>query len=315
MAIGILVEVLAATSDERREPRAPACANSRLGFFPAACYPSHPVVVLRPTKSILRLAFFPSFFHLPHTHTMSKRARRDSEADEQPASPVHQLLVHGAQPPRKFTNLDTSTSTNINTTITCALPPHAPIKFDTYNEYESHYHKSHDFRCLECAKNFPTDHFLSLHIAETHDPLSRIKRERGEKTYHCFIQDCEKVCSTPQKRRRHLVDKHMFPRNYDFHIVNHGSDNRTSLLRPEAKTHQKQTNAQKNMNLAQEDIIEENMHASELMDIEERNTDNLDQSPEDKAMDDIANTMAALKFVPKSVSFGRSRQRGGLSKS
>lgn len=246
---------------------------------------------------------------------MSKRIRRDSESDEYRTSPVHQLLGHSAQPPTKYTNLDTPTSTSATAAITCALPPHPPIKFDTYDEYETHYHKSHDARCLECAKNFPTDHFLSLHITETHDPLSRIKRERGEKTYHCFVQDCEKVCSTPQKRRMHLVDKHMFPRNYDFHIVNHGSDNRTSLLRPEAKTHQKQNNARKNVNPAQEDVTEENIHASDLMDIEERNIDNLDQSPEDKFMDDIASSMAALKFVPKSVSFGRSRQRGGLSKS
>lgn len=69
------------------------------------------------------------------------------------------------------------------------------------------------------------------------------------------------------------------------------------------------------MNFAQENITEDNIHASELTDIEERNIDNLDQSPDDKSMDDIAKTMAALKFVPKSVSFGRSRQRGGLSKS
>lgn len=246
---------------------------------------------------------------------MSKRLRRDSEPDEQYTSPVHHLSIHSAQPPTKYPSLDAPTSTSPNTAITCALPPHLPIKFDTYNEYETHYHKSHDFSCLECAKNFPTDHFLSLHIAETHDPLSRIRRERGEKTYHCFVQDCEKVCSTPQKRRMHLVDKHMFPRNYDFHIVNHGSDNRTSLLRPEAKIYQKQNNARMNKNHAQEDITEENLYASDLMDTEGKKIDNLDQLTEDKSMDEMANSLAALKFVPKSVSFGRSRQRGGLSKS
>ncbi|KAI4766502.1 hypothetical protein E4T52_01140 [Aureobasidium sp. EXF-3400] len=234
---------------------------------------------------------------------MSKRVRRDSESDEQHTSSVDQVFAHSVSPPGKYTHLDNPTSNTTNTAITCSLPPHQPIKFDTYHE------------CLECAKNFPTDHFLSLHIAETHDPLNRIKRERGEKTYHCFVEGCEKVCSTPQKRRMHLVDKHMFPRNYDFHIVNHGSDNRTSLLRPETKTHQKQNNARRNQKIAQEDITQENTHESDVMDVEEKKIDNLDQSTEDKSMDDIADSMAALKFVPKSISFGRSRQRGGFSKS
>jgi hypothetical protein len=112
----------------------------------------------------------------------------------------------------------------------------------------------------------------------------------------------------------HLVDKHTFPRNYDFHIVNHGSDNRTSLLRPEGTTHQKQNNARKT-----HDLIEENTtgdgHASDLMEIEENKTNNLDRSTEDKSMDDIADSMAALKFVPKSITFGRSPQRGGFSRS
>lgn len=30
--------------------------------------------------------------------------------------------------------------------------------------------------------------------------------------FGCFVEGCERKCSTPQKRRRHLIDKHMFPR-------------------------------------------------------------------------------------------------------
>ncbi|KAG2017135.1 hypothetical protein GB937_005733 [Aspergillus fischeri] len=30
--------------------------------------------------------------------------------------------------------------------------------------------------------------------------------------YSCFIEDCDRKCSTPQKRRMHLIDKHMFPK-------------------------------------------------------------------------------------------------------
>lgn len=243
---------------------------------------------------------------------MSKRTRRDSESDILQASATDDLLAHDVSPPEKYTHLVFSTPNIADTAITCALPPHQPITFTTYNDYEIHYHKSHVFRCLECTKNFPTEHFLSLHIAENHDPLNRVKQDRGGKTYHCFVEDCEKVCSTPQKRRMHLIDKHMFPRNYDFHIVNHGFDNRTSLLRPEGKSRQKQNKAPRN--IVDEDTTA-GLHSSDLMETEVKRISNLDESTKDESMDDITDSMAALKFVPKSVTFGRVRQRSGLSKS
>ncbi|KAG9686990.1 hypothetical protein KCU95_g5743, partial [Aureobasidium melanogenum] len=242
---------------------------------------------------------------------MSKRARRDSESGMHHTSATDDLLARDPQPPGKYTHLDAPTPGTTHTAITCALPPHHPIKFTTYNDYEVHYHKAHSFRCIQCANNFPSERFLSLHIAESHDPFNRVKRDRGEKTYHCFVEDCEKVCSTPQKRRMHLIDKHMFPRNYDFQIVNHGSDNRTSLLRPEGKSRQKQSKATSNLI---EEHVTGSFHASERIENEANGTNNLDESAKDESMDDIADSMAALKFVPKSVTFGRVRQRGGFSK-
>ena len=49
--------------------------------------------------------------------------------------------------------------------------------------------------------------------------------------YKCFLSDCEKVTSTPEKRRLHLIDKHKYPRNYDFRMVARGVDRRPSALR------------------------------------------------------------------------------------
>jgi hypothetical protein len=65
----------------------------------------------------------------------------------------------------------------------CSLPPHREtISFASYDEYEVHYAKFHVNRCTECGKNFPTGHFLSLHIEESHDPLMQARKEKGEKT-------------------------------------------------------------------------------------------------------------------------------------
>lgn len=66
--------------------------------------------------------------------------------------------------------------------IQCSLPPHVPVSFSTYEEFDVHYAKVHANRCSECRRNFPTEHFLGLHIGENHDPLNEARRERGEKT-------------------------------------------------------------------------------------------------------------------------------------
>lgn len=95
----------------------------------------------------------------------------------------------------------------------CSLPPHKEtISFASHEEYEVHNAQVHVNRCSECGKNFPTAHFLGLHIEENHDPLNEARKERGEKIYGCFVEGCERKCSTLQKRRMHLIDKHMFPR-------------------------------------------------------------------------------------------------------
>ena len=65
----------------------------------------------------------------------------------------------------------------------CSLPPHHEVlAFSTFADFEIHYSKDHANRCSECHKNFPTEHFLELHIGENHDPLSEARRAKGEKT-------------------------------------------------------------------------------------------------------------------------------------
>ncbi|KIM94950.1 hypothetical protein OIDMADRAFT_21229 [Oidiodendron maius Zn] len=186
----------------------------------------------------------------------------------------------------------------------CSLPPHhQTLLFSSYEEYEVHYNKTHVNRCIECRKNFPTEHFLNLHIEENHDALISVKRERGEKTYSCFVEDCDKKCSTPQKRRLHLIDKHLFPKDYDFYIINDGIDYRSSLLK---------SGRQRMRNSA----------AQQMMDADDKiqgRSSTLESTTEDDSHDieGLTGAMSALKFVPPSVRFGRGRGggRGGFSKS
>ncbi|KAE8410905.1 hypothetical protein BDV36DRAFT_289183 [Aspergillus pseudocaelatus] len=148
---------------------------------------------------------------------MSKRSRSISRS-----SSVGQLPETGSKPSSPSFSITSveqskkhiSDSVNSGTEVMhCSLPPHREtLSFPSYDDYEVHYKQMHVNRCTACGKNFPTDRFLNLHIEENHDPLIAAKRDRGEKTYGCFIEDCERKCSTPQKRRMHLIDKHMFPK-------------------------------------------------------------------------------------------------------
>lgn len=239
--------------------------------------------------------------------------------------------------PLKIIHLDASDLSQADV-MRCSLPGHKPnLAFTSFDDYEVHYNKAHVNRCVECRKNFPTPHFLSLHQAENHDPLAAIRKERGEKTFACFVEGCDKVCSGPQKRKLHLIDKHMFPKDYDFYIVNDGIDRKTSLLRA---GRQRRRTSLVHQKVAKKDRGEQKQttaddkpapNDSSKMDIE------LPEQPSDTAetvagrdslpataqesstamdVDGLTGAMSSLRFVPPSIRFGgRGRGRAGLSKS
>ncbi|CAL8582140.1 hypothetical protein XPA_007812 [Xanthoria parietina] len=214
----------------------------------------------------------------------------------------------------------------------CSLAPHPEtLVFTTFEEFEVHYAQIHTNRCSECRKNFPTEHFLGLHISENHDPLVAARKAKYEKTYRCFVEDCDKVCSTLQKRRMHLQDKHFFPRDYDYFIVNDGIDKRSSMLRTR---HRRASSAasralhrnQKNGGVQQEQQspLQGAAHIQDTKGPDLERISSSDPPGEDAAgtspasrnrdMEELTSTMSALKFVPPSVRFGRGGRAAGLSR-
>lgn len=162
---------------------------------------------------------------------MSKRSRTPSlEPELRSRSPASDSST--SSPSDRVKIARDSISLPVSEVMHCSLPPHhQTLSFTSYEDYEVHYRQAHVNRCSQCSKNFPTDHYLNLHIEENHDSLAVARRERGDKTvsealnaessewpcanfvqYGCFIETCDRKCSTPQKRRLHLIDKHMFPK-------------------------------------------------------------------------------------------------------
>lgn len=128
----------------------------------------------------------------------------------------------------------------------------------------------------------------------------------------------------------HLIDKHMFPKNYDFFIVNSGIDRRSSMLRPR---HRQASSASSRAlfrdrrgAISQKQVTTlEHPHGETQTDIERPLVPAAEDlnatSPKqisfstDVDMERLASNMSTLRFVPSSVRFGRGGRRGGFSRS
>ncbi|KAI1854790.1 hypothetical protein JX265_002429 [Neoarthrinium moseri] len=233
-------------------------------------------------------------------------------------------------PAPKITGLDESAIDDTPSPIAmrCSLPGHKePLSFRSYAEYEAHYNKAHTNRCNECRKNFPSEHILNVHIEECHDAFAAVLREKGEHTYSCFVEGCDRKCGTPQKRRMHLIDKHMYPKHYFFAVSKEGIDGRSSLLL-EGGHHRRRSSASqaggsyagaRRHSLRQPDTaqasLEERGHPSKQSPEEEAPHDTPgNKESVDTEMADLASAMSSLQFVPTSVRFGRGRGRAGFSR-
>ncbi|KAI4265845.1 MAG: hypothetical protein L6R38_009145 [Xanthoria sp. 2 TBL-2021] len=273
---------------------------------------------------------------------MAKRSREDSppagtvDSPSTSSSPSNATRSPSPNPldgPRSTKFLQVSDEpARASIAMKCSLAPHPEtITFTTFEEFEVHYAQIHTNRCSECRKNFPTEHFLGLHISENHDPLVAARKAKEEKTYRCFVEDCNKVCSTPQKRRMHLQAKHFFPKDYDYFIVNDGIDKRSSMLRTRHRrassaasralhrnqknggAHQEQQSPLKGTDHGQDIKVADLERISSSDSPEE---DSLGTSPasRNRDMEELTSTMSALKFVPPSVRFGRGGRAAGLSR-
>ncbi|KAJ4311235.1 hypothetical protein N0V84_010560 [Fusarium piperis] len=255
-----------------------------------------------------------------------KRSRElQEELDSDPETAGTQPTI---RPVFKVTQLDSAIDDELDSfAMRCNLPPHRePLAFKTYDEYEVHYNKSHTNRCLECRKNFPSEHLLNVHIEECHDPLVTVKREKGEHTYSCFVEGCERKCMTHQKRRMHLIDKHMYPKNFFFAVTRDGIDGRRSLLN-DGSHHRRRssTNSQvakgsrrraslleaEGAKSQQETKSQQTPKSPKAQKEDEKKKPDSDKSP-DTGMADLAGAMSSLSFVPPSIRFGRGR--AGFSK-
>ncbi|KAI0383143.1 hypothetical protein F5Y04DRAFT_251924 [Hypomontagnella monticulosa] len=229
----------------------------------------------------------------------------------------------GTPPPAKIAELDESAVDDDSNTYTmrCSLPPHRDVmSFKTYAEYEAHHNKTHTNRCVECGKNFPSEHLLNVHIEECHDAFAAVRRDKGEQTYSCFVEGCDRKCRTPQKRRSHLIDKHMYPKNYFFAVTKEGVDGRRSLLLEGGHRRRRSstaTNASGPKTTGRRQSIQQTEPSKSVPEEPKAEKTSPPEHPvevPDTEMEDLAGAMSALQFVPTSVRFGYRKGKTGFAK-
>jgi hypothetical protein len=134
----------------------------------------------------------------------------------------------------------------------------------------------------------------------------------------------------------HLIDKHMYPKNYFFAVTKEGIDGRNSLLvernhdrhhrlrssssyaggRPKTPTSGRQEDGHASADHPEgEGSLTEKPPADEM---------DLQDAPSDKAAEkadiemteltELTSAMSALQFVPTSVRFGRGKGRSGFAR-
>ena len=144
------------------------------------------------------------------------------------------------------------------------------------------------------------------------------------------MEDCDKVCSTPQKRRMHLQAKHFFPKDYDYFIVNDGIDKRSSMLRTRhrrassaasralqrnQKTSGVHHDQQSSSKGTHQDTEIEGVNPQQISsELSEEGFTGASQATRNRDIDQLTSTMSAMKFVPPSVRFGRGGRAAGLSR-
>lgn len=115
----------------------------------------------------------------------------------------------------------------------------------------------------------------------------------------------------------HMIDKHMYPKNYFFGVTKDGIDGRRSLLvegghrrrQSSTSTQARETRRRESLQGARDK--QQKTDPSSEKATSSKDEEKSDEKP-DTEMEDLTGAMSSLQFVPPSVRFGR--QRAGFSK-
>jgi hypothetical protein len=114
----------------------------------------------------------------------------------------------------------------------------------------------------------------------------------------------------------HLIDKHMYPKNFFFAVTKDGIDGRRSLLNDGGHHRRRSsTNTQTKESRRRASVLEAGNPDAPKSPPQPKSggkSSTASKEPVDKEMADLTGAMSSLQFVPPSIRFGRGR--AGFSK-
>jgi len=115
----------------------------------------------------------------------------------------------------------------------------------------------------------------------------------------------------------HLIDKHMYPKNFFFAVTAEGVDGRRSMLlegghrRRRSSTTTKQSRRGSLIGPGKaEPESEHTAKHDDTLSVKHEETKEQPSERQDVDMDSLAGAMASLQFVPRSIRFGRGGRAG-----
>ena len=121
----------------------------------------------------------------------------------------------------------------------------------------------------------------------------------------------------------HLIDKHMYPKNFFFNITRDGIDGRRSLLL-EGGHHRRRSSTvdsgskdpSRRASILESKSKESGQEAEASQSPKKAGVaeESEEEDEPDADMEELAGAMSSLQFVPSSVRFGRGGKRGGFAK-
>jgi hypothetical protein len=111
----------------------------------------------------------------------------------------------------------------------------------------------------------------------------------------------------------HLIDKHMYPKNFFFAITREGVDGRRSMLLEGG--HRRRRSSTVTKQSRRNSLIEPGKGDEQTEpSVKDEDTSQSRTERTDVDMDELAGAMSSLNFVPRSIRFGRGG-RAGFAKS
>lgn len=81
------------------------------------------------------------------------------------------------------------------------------------------------YSCGECKAQLPSEHLLSIHVAEAHDSFFAAQAARKHRVYQCLVEGCRSMFASLQERTQHLTDTHRYAAPYEQLKFNSSSTN------------------------------------------------------------------------------------------